>query len=121
MTTNRLQCGAAWLESQRHNFLTSTVTYRRGDESLSVQATIGRTEFDLADESGILQRVESRDFLITVAELEYGLPRAGDRIVEGERVYEVMPFGDSPAWRYSDQYGLTLRIHTKAIGKANAA
>jgi hypothetical protein len=47
------------------------------------------------------------------------LPLAGDKIIEQEGmdhyVYEVMGLGSSPAWRFSDPFRQTLRIHTKQI------
>jgi len=119
-----LELGAAWLEDQRTRHLSRTVTYLRGNDSVNVAATIGRTEFEQADEYGIVHRTESRDFLVLAVDLVLAgkaeLPRAGDRIREaaGEQVfvYEVMAPGGEPPWRYSDPYRRTLRIHTKFVG-----
>jgi len=47
--------------------LTRTVVYRRGTDEKEVQATIGKTDFEQADESGLIHRVESRDFLVRTA------------------------------------------------------
>jgi len=119
-----LEHGAAWLEDQRTRHLTRTVTYLRGNDSVNVAATIGRTEFEQADEYGVVHRTESRDFLITAADLVLAdkpvLPQAGDRIREtaGEQVfvYEIMAPGGEPPFRYSDPYRRALRIHTKFVG-----
>ncbi len=116
--------GAAWLEDQRTRHLSRTVTYLRGNDSVNVPATIGRTEFEQADEYGVVHRTESRDFLVRTDALVLGdkavLPQAGDRIREtaGEQVfvYEVMAPGGEPPFRYSDPYRRTLRIHTKFVG-----
>jgi hypothetical protein len=113
-----LSSGAAWLESQRHQHLAKEVVYRRGPLQVTLRATVGRTEFELADEQGILQRVESRDFLVRADDLTFGIPQAGDVIVEGGLAFEVNSPGGTPAWRYSDPNRATLRIHTKAAGRA---
>ena len=119
-----LERGAAWLGQQRSHHLTLTVTYLRGTDSVELPATIGKTVFEQADEYGVIHRTESRDYLISTADLVLGgaqeQPKAGDRIREttGEQVllYEVMAPGGEPPWRYSDAYRRTLRIHTKFVG-----
>ena len=121
-----LDRGAAFLESQRHQHMTRTVVYRRGVDDKEVQATIGKTEFEQADDSGLIHRTESRDFLVRTADLDVGagliLPRAGDQVREtvgtvggSVFVYEVNAPGGQPPFRYSDPYRRVLRIHTKHI------
>ncbi len=119
-----LERGAAWLDQQRSRHLTRTVTYLRGTESVDLPATIGRTMFEQADEYGVIHRTESRDYLISAADLMLSgapeQPKAGDRVREtaGEQIfiYEVMAPGGEPPWRYSDAYRRTLRVHTKFVG-----
>lgn len=119
-----LDRGSAFLEDQRHRHMSRAVVYRRGAEVKEVQATIGRTEFEQADDAGLIHRTESRDFLIRTSDLELGsvpiLPRAGDQVRETVGatvfVYEVNAPGGQPPFRYSDPYRRTLRIHTKHIG-----
>ena len=118
-----LDRGAAFLDAQRHQHLSRLVLYRRGTDEKEVQATIGKTEFEQADDAGLIHRVESRDFLVRTAELDLGagpiLPRAGDQVREtvgtSVFVYEVNAPGGQPPWRYSDPYRRVLRIHTKHI------
>lgn len=115
--------GSKMLDRTRRAHLSRTVVYRRGAESVEIEATVGSTEFDRTDEYGVVHRIESRDYLVAAADLVLGgdvvTPKAGDRITEtGEaRVheYEVMSPGDEPAWRYSDPQRRTLRVHTKFI------
>jgi len=122
--TDLLERGAAWLDQQRARHLTRTVTYLRGGDSVDLPATIGQTTFEQADEYGVIHRTQSRDYLISAADLVFGgaqaQPRAGDRIREtrGAQVllYEVMAPGGEPPWRYSDPHRKTLRIHTKFVG-----
>ena len=117
-----LQTGSNWLESQRHDHLSHAVTYCRGAESVELNATVGRTTFEVEREFGV-EKVESRDFLIRSQDLvlsgQQVEPCQGDRIKEtvGESVlvFEVMAPGDEPPWRYSDPGRKTLRIHTKQV------
>ena len=119
-----LDRGAAFLVAQRHQHLSRPVVYRRGTDEKEVQATVGKTEFEQADDAGLIHRVESRDFLVRAADLDLGagpiLPRAGDQVREtvgtSVFVYEVNAPGGQPPWRYSDPYRRVLRIHTKHIG-----
>ena len=118
-----LDRGAAFLDAQRHQHLSRSVVYRRGTDEKDVQATIGKTEFEQADDAGLIHRVESRDFLVRTGDLDLGdgpiLPRAGDQVREvvglSVFVYEVNAPGGQPPFRFSDPYRRVLRIHTKHI------
>lgn len=118
-----LERGNSFLDEQRHKHMTRTVTYQRGASSVELQATLGETTFEQADEYGIVQKIESRDFLLRTADLvldsEQTLPKSGDRIrdTQGTQVfvYEVSAPGNEPPFRYSDPYRTALRIHTKHI------
>lgn len=118
-----LEQGAAFLDDRRHTHLTRTVTYERGVSSVDVAATVGRTVFEQADESGFIRKVESRDFLVRRTDLildgSAALPKAGDRVRDTDgsqtQVYEVMAPGGEPPFRYSDPYRKVLRIHTKHV------
>lgn len=117
---------ATWLAQQRTKHLTQPVVYRRDVLMVTLPATIGKTEFEIDDEFGVVQRLESRDFLILTSDLILNgtvtLPERGDIIVEpaGSQTlqYEVTAPGKAPCWRYADLYRQTLRIHTKFIGPA---
>ena len=118
-----LREASAWLEEKRHEHLTAPVTYVRGEASVELQATIGRTIFEQRDDYGVLEKVESRDFLVRTEDLVLGglhaLPERGDRVRETQEgkvyVYEVMAPGKEPHYRFSDPYRTTLRIHTKQV------
>jgi hypothetical protein len=121
--TDVLERGSAWLEDQRNRHMTRMVTYQRGGDSVDVAATIGRTEFEQADDFGVIHKIESRDYMVLTTDLVLAgvqtLPKAGDRIRETDGaktfVYEVMAPGNEPPFRYSDPYRKTLRIHTKHV------
>ena len=122
--TNLLQIGASWLADQMKTHASIDVTYERGAEQVPIKATVGKTEFELDDGSGVVVRIQSRDYLIHTADLVLGgvetLPVAGDLIREAQGaktfVYEVMAPGDEPHYRYSDPFRKLLRIHTKHVG-----
>ena len=119
-----LERGSNWLEDQRVAHASRPVEYQRSESSVEVPASIGRTVFEIDDGVGILERTESRDFLVPAASLvlndTQALPERGDRVLETigsvTFTYEVMAPGKEPPWRYSDAYRRTLRIHTKLIG-----
>ena len=127
--TDLLEQAAAWLDGQRHNFLTRTVVYQRGQASVQVQATVGQTVFRIDDGYGGSVRVVQRDYLIRGEDLildgDEILPQRGDRIreVQGNKVFvhEVMgPGGGEPDWRYSAPHRRTLRVHTKHVATEDA-
>ena len=121
--TNMLQTGSSWLADQMKTHASVDVVYERGAEQVPVKATIGKTEFELDDGSGVVVRIQSRDYLIHAADLQLSgsptLPVAGDRIREtqGDKtfVYEVMAPGNEPHYRYSDPFRKLLRIHSKHV------
>lgn len=113
-----LEQSAAWLDGQRHQHLSRPVIYRRGNQEVELQATVGQTVFRLNDQYGATIRHVSRDYLIRATDLVFDSttvrPERGDLIVEGERIYEVMsPSANEPEWRWSGGFGKTLRIHTQ--------
>jgi hypothetical protein len=116
-----LETSSRWLDSQRHRHLTRMVAYHRGNASVSLLATVASQRAEQVDEHGLIQQIESRDYLIRVEDLELEgertLPQAGDLIKEPgagpTAVYEVMSHGGEPPFRYSDPYRQTFRIHTK--------
>ncbi len=117
--------GAAWLEQQRTKFAAQEVYYLRGDSSVVLRATVGRSIFDQTGSDGLVSRTETRDYLILAADLLIDdvadTAKPGDQIIEGGLedgfIYEVMAMPDEPCWRWSDQYRLTYRIHTKYVGR----
>lgn len=116
MVADLLAAGATWLTGQLKAAAGSAVTYRRGGNEATVIATIGRSQYEAANESGVVETWESRDFLVTAADLPYGDPERGDVIVEaGGAVlveYEVTSPRGVPEWHYGDAFRSIVRIHT---------
>ena len=113
-----LRQGAEWLEQMRATHCSSPVTYKRDALELEVDATFGRTDYEVTTEGGLNVGAHAWDFLMLADEL--GLePEPGDIIEADGRRYEVMSLGDdTKGWRWSDPYRTTFRIHTKEIGAA---
>ena len=61
------------------------VTYVRDLEQVPVQATIGKTEFEIDDGSGIVERFQSRDYLIHAADLVLAEVSRCPNLVTGSR------------------------------------
>ena len=110
-----LQRGSQWLEQMRNAHCASEVEYRRGEDGYAVNATFGKTDFEVADESGLTVGGHVWDFLI-LADQAVSEPQVGDVIVANGQRYEVMNLGSEGCWRWSDPYRQTYRIHTKDIG-----
>jgi len=98
------------------------VTYRRG--KASVEATAWRScrlaEVDRG--TGVLEEFEVWDFFLPAAALGVlGLPKAGDRIVDGGgATYEVARLPGQRHWQYSGTARSLLRIHTKLVATETA-
>ena len=114
-----LRQGSQWLEQQRTAHCSSQVTYRRDAAEYPVNATYGKTDVEVADESGLTITAGVWDFLILAdGFLPEGLePEPGDVIAADGRRYEVMNLAGQDCWRWSDPYRQTYRIHTKDTGE----
>jgi hypothetical protein len=116
---NLFHDGIDWMRSQLLASVSIEVTYHRNTSSVTLSAVVGTTTFEAVNEYGIVERVQTRDYLIPSKELILGgsptLPMAGDRITEGAREFEVTAQGGEPAFRYSDPSQTILRIHTKGV------
>ena len=120
-----LRQGTQWLEQMRTAHCSSTVIYRRfGQADQQVNATYGKTDYEVTGDytgggagggGGATIRTHVIDFLILADDLGHE-PKAGDAVVADGRKYEVMDLAGDGAWRWSDPYHTTFRIHTKDIG-----
>lgn len=111
--------GAAWLAGQFKTAAGRTVTYRRGDDETAITATVGRSQFEAQNQSGVIENWESRDYLVTYGDLPYAEPLRGDVIVEeiGDEVleYEVSSPRGVPVFHFGDAFRSIVRVHTKQI------
>ena len=112
-----LRTGSAWLAQQLAAAAGTACAYRRGANTAQMTATIGRSTFESANQNGVVESWESRDYLVKTDELPYGEPRRGDLIVEEVNgvatFYEVSAPRGVPVFHYADAFGTMCRIHTK--------
>ena len=120
-----LRQGSQWLAGVLKQHTASPVTYSRppADEEdetveLDIAATVGKTDYEKLDQSGLPVGATASDFLVSAADFAgtFGEPQVGDRIVADSVVYEVLELPGQGCWRQSDRFGNTMRIHTKRIG-----
>lgn len=113
--------GAEWLDEIRRGHLSHYVSYTRGNETQPCLATVSKSEFEAQTEMGVVERWESRDFIVSYHEMPWPEPHRGDRITEtlnGSSVtYEVMAPRGSPVWHWADAQRTAVRIHAKAIAE----
>ena len=123
--SNMMQTGMAWLDSQRKAHMGLSVVYRRGADSVTLTATPGRTNYQTTTEDGAIVETKARDYLISRADLILGgeevEPKVGDIIEEinGDRthIYTVCENEGAKCFDGSDEYHITLRVHTKWTSK----
>ena len=112
-----LRQGSQWLGAMLKQHASGQVTYRREAVELELQATFGRTEYEVEDDHGLRVAAHVTDFLVAAADFAptFGQPEAGDQIVADDVVCEVMSLAGQGHWRWSDPHRQTLRIHTKEV------
>jgi hypothetical protein len=110
-----------WLAGQLQTDVAVSVTYRRGAQSVTFDATLGSSLLKTTDTAGRvkLERTD-RDFIFTATLLDFGsgpvLPQRGDAVESNGEVFEVMAPGREPHYRYSDPFKTILRVHSKYSG-----
>ncbi len=109
-----LRVGLEWLASKMHDSMSSMIEYSHQGNTKNIKAVFGHTAYERADDYGMKTGAFMNDFLIRFADLGI-YPEIGDRILADGRQYEVMEHGEEGAWRWSDPYGIRIRVHTKLI------
>jgi hypothetical protein len=116
-----LSDAAAWLDGMRSAHMSHFVSYTRGNTTQPCLATVTQSTFESQTDSGVVERWESRDFIVSYDELPFPTPHRGDKIVEtmnGASVtYEVCAPRGAPVWQWADPHRNAVRIHTKAVGE----
>jgi len=99
-----------------------TITYTRGANWTTLQATPGLTNFQLVDTSGVVSEFRSRDYIVPTCKLSLNgariTPQRGDTITVQAgpltNVYEVSrPDGGEQPYGFSGIGHTHFRIHTK--------
>jgi len=102
------------------------ITYYRGESTLPLTASVGKTDFEVDDGNGVFVSDQARDYLVDPAALVLTVdgvtstfePRRGDRISEiiagKATLYEVQSPGKEPVVSWDPQKQ-QMRIHTKFL------
>lgn len=108
------------LAPKRKDFASEEVTYTRGEQSCTLQATPGMRALSLAPGGGNTRfRVMPSDFVFTAADLKFGdgpvtRPQPDDRITDAAgNVYRVMDLGGEQCWKPNDPDEVSIRVHTQ--------
>ena len=97
------------------------IVYRRGEQAVSLAATVGMTDYVTDNQFGVESFI-TRDYIIDREQLVFGKgliePKRGDRIWQKRRgvtlVCDVLsPGGDLPVFEHSGE--TRWRIHTKIV------
>ncbi|MBN2377055.1 MAG: hypothetical protein JXD22_11680 [Sedimentisphaerales bacterium] len=120
--TDLLKTGSDWLGSMMKTHASQSVVYWRDVNSVTVDATLGRTFYDDVDGNGFAVKSHTTDFIIDTDDLLLNSvkiePEVGDliKVTRADRVdvFEVSRLSDS-CWNYSDAYAQFFRIHTRLI------
>ena len=116
-----LEDGSLWLADRLAESVSRTVGYRRGANSSTVAATIGRSSFESVNSSGVAESWESRDFIVLTSAMPYGEPQRGDIVIDEiggvETLYQVTAPRGVPVFRWGDAFQKTVRIHTKQFDR----
>lgn len=116
-----LEDGSLWLADRLAESVSRTVGYRRGANSSTVAATIGRSSFESVNSSGVAESWESRDFIVLTSAMPYGEPQRGDIVIDEiggvETLYQVTAPRGVPVFRWGDAFQKTIRIHTKQLDR----
>lgn len=121
---NMLGDGKVFLAGQQKQFMSGPVTYRRGEQSVEIQARLGNKDHEEATIHGSIITHQSIDFVFQSVDLDFGSgpvePQRGDQILmlknaNTNLVYEVGPpqLG-TDCFKYEDNR-LMIRAHTKLV------
>ena len=121
-----LATGKTWLKDQRYKHMSRTATYRRGDDSVELSASIRRGMADVMDADGTyvtaqaaVIRLRSEDLVLAGF---VAFPSVGDRIVytaAGKLVVcEVL--GDGPRALFTADDSGSFKINTKIVSEVDA-
>lgn len=118
-----LHNAVGWLDGMRESWLSQTVSYWRGNDSVQLAATLGTTRYDVMDEAGATIKAKATDFIVASASLVLAgvvsLPLVGDVIRLASNgtiaVFQVLELGAAGHYQPCDPGGTMLRIHAKQI------
>lgn len=120
---NLLRSGVSWLADRLKASAAVAVEYEKQGVRHALTAAAGRTEFNIADESGALYTLTTADWIFKPADLvAIGVtkPARGDRVhVTRDGMteeYEILSRDGTQPYRF-DAQGQLVRVHTLQVKK----
>lgn len=113
--SNLLNNGLDWLEQNLLEHCSGSVEYQRDEQTLTVDAVFGKTDYEVDDAAGMRVGSFMWDFLIDAESLGM-TPEVGDLIIVNDRQFELMKLSGQGCWRWTGPNQKTYRIHTREIG-----
>ena len=77
--TDLLRTGVEWLREQAGEHMASEITYRAPEVEVTLRATMGRTEYEVADDAGRTVQAHVVDFLVAAGDMTFD-PAPGDTV-----------------------------------------
>jgi hypothetical protein len=94
------------------------ITYKRAADSLSLSATLGRSDFESLASNDATLRLRTVDFIVTTSAFKFGstaiTPQVNDEIEYAGNSYRVSMMAGN-CYRYSDPQKTSIRIHASRI------
>ncbi len=113
-----LKTGSDWLADKQNSFASQSVVYKRGANSVTIQAMPTQTNL-VIDQEGVIVNVVSRDFIFLAADLILNgvleEPQRGDRITWEGSEYNVSPVDGEKLWKWNDNFKKQLRVQTQEV------
>ncbi len=110
--------GSGWLVDKQKASTSQSVVYKRGANSVTIQARTEQAE-SVLEQEGVIVNVVSRDFIFLAADLILNSvleePKRGDRITWGGSEYDVFPVDGEKVWRWSDNFKKQIRVQTQEV------
>ena len=116
---NRMQEAVDRLAGTFASIAAVTVTYARGNYTVTLTATVGRTPYQIED-GGVLTAYESRDYIVKAEDLVLNgavtLPQSADTVTEADGgIFEVSVPKGLNVFESIGPDSTVLKIHTKGI------
>jgi|688.fasta_scaffold1050499_1 hypothetical protein len=115
---NVIEDASKWLTGMQVQHTSNWVSYRRGSLTHPCIASATSSTVDVVSANGIVQRWELRDFVISLDQMPFPEPMAGDVIIEAKGTvvlsYEVLSPPGLEVWKW-DNFRTAFKIHSRLV------
>jgi hypothetical protein len=91
------------------------VVYSQGATTVTATAVPGNSPIISETTDGAIRTDKTQDWIFKAADLLGVVPRRGDTVTWGTRVFEVVQPAGERQYYYSDPYETIIRVHCKEI------